>query len=73
MQTILGSGGVIGTELAGALMQHTDRIRLVSRNPKRVHPGNELIRLAQLLHKLLVDSAERLSLGHGGLLTFSRQ
>ena len=29
-----------------------------------VHPGEEFIRLAQLPLELLVDSAERLSLGH---------
>ncbi|MCB0684622.1 MAG: hypothetical protein KDC32_27455, partial [Saprospiraceae bacterium] len=31
MQTILGAGGAIGIELAKALPQYTDRIRLVSR------------------------------------------
>lgn len=37
MQTILGSGGAIGTELAKALKTHTSDIRLVSRNPKKVN------------------------------------
>jgi nucleoside-diphosphate-sugar epimerase len=37
MQTILGSGGAIGNELAKALAQYTKDIRLVSRNPKRVN------------------------------------
>jgi len=36
MQTILGAGGVIGTELAKSLPQFTDRIRLVSRHPRKV-------------------------------------
>jgi nucleoside-diphosphate-sugar epimerase len=38
----LGSGGVIGDELANALMQYADKVRLVSRNPRKVQPGNEL-------------------------------
>jgi len=43
MQTILGSTGIIGTELAKALTQNTDKIRLVSRNPKRVNPTDQLV------------------------------
>jgi nucleoside-diphosphate-sugar epimerase len=42
MQTILGSTGVIGKELAKALPQYTNKIRLVSRNPKKVNDGDEL-------------------------------
>lgn len=42
MQTILGSGGVIGYELARSLMAYTDRIRLVSRNPVKVQATDEL-------------------------------
>jgi len=41
MQTILGAGGVIGVELARNLPRFTDRIRLVSRNPAKVNPGDE--------------------------------
>jgi nucleoside-diphosphate-sugar epimerase len=41
-QTILGSGGAIGIELAKALMAYTTDIRLVSRNPKKVNPNDEL-------------------------------
>jgi nucleoside-diphosphate-sugar epimerase len=37
MHTILGAGGAIGTELAKALRQYTQDIKLVSRNPKRVN------------------------------------
>ena len=37
MQTILGSGGSIGTELAKALKQYTENIKLVSRNPVKVN------------------------------------
>jgi nucleoside-diphosphate-sugar epimerase len=43
MQTILGSTGVIGIELAKSLIQYTEKIRLVSRNPKRVNPTDQLV------------------------------
>ncbi len=40
MQTILGSGGIIATELAKSLVQYTKDIRLVSRNPRKVNPSD---------------------------------
>lgn len=43
MQTILGSGGAIGVELAKELTKFTDRIRLVSRNPQKINPSDELL------------------------------
>ncbi|MDT3695263.1 MAG: NAD-dependent epimerase/dehydratase family protein [Ignavibacterium sp.] len=43
MQTILGSTGVIGTGLAKSLTQYTDKIRLVSRNPKQVNSTDQLV------------------------------
>ena len=43
LQTILGSTGVIGTEIARALPQYTERIRLVSRNPRKVNPDDEIM------------------------------
>lgn len=43
MQTILGGGGVIGTELAKALMDYTDKVRIVCRNPKKVNENDEQI------------------------------
>ncbi|MDX2302744.1 MAG: NAD-dependent epimerase/dehydratase family protein [Microscillaceae bacterium] len=43
MQTILGAGGIIGIELAKELPKYTDQIRLVSRNPKKVNPSDELL------------------------------
>lgn len=43
MQTILGSGGAIGIELAKALKGYTSEIRLVSRTPQRINPGDELV------------------------------
>ena len=42
MQTILGSGGAIGTEVAKALVKHTDNIRLVSRKPEKVNATDQL-------------------------------
>jgi nucleoside-diphosphate-sugar epimerase len=42
MQTILGSGGALGIELAKALKLHTGDIRLVSRHPHEVNPGDHL-------------------------------
>ena len=43
MQTILGSGGAIGVELAKALKLYTNNIRLVSRNPQAVNPNDHLL------------------------------
>lgn len=42
MQTILGSGGSIGVELAKFLTTYTNDIRLVSRNPKKVNVTDHL-------------------------------
>lgn len=42
MQTIIGSGGAIGIPLAKELKNYTERIRLVSRNPKKVNDTDEL-------------------------------
>lgn len=42
MQTILGSNGVIGKDLTKILPKYTDKIRLVSRNPKKINPTDEL-------------------------------
>lgn len=43
MQTILGSGGAIGFELAKALKNYTDEIRLVSRHPQKVNETDEIM------------------------------
>lgn len=42
MQTIIGSGGAIGTPLAKELTAFTKDIRLVSRNPKKVNETDQL-------------------------------
>lgn len=43
MQTILGSGGAIGTPLAKELKAYTDKIRLVARKPIQVNGDDELV------------------------------
>ena len=45
MQTIIGSGGTIGKPLAKELKSFTDKVRLVSRNPKKVNETDELFPL----------------------------
>jgi nucleoside-diphosphate-sugar epimerase len=42
MHTILGANGTIGSILAKELTAYTSSIRLVSRNPKKVNPQDEL-------------------------------
>lgn len=44
MQTILGAGGIIGTELAKILPEYTKTIRLTGRNPKPVLGNEELFK-----------------------------
>ena len=56
MQTILGSGGAIGKHLAKDLLEYTDKIRLVSRNPQVVSGQEELVK-ADLLKQEEVDKA----------------
>ena len=56
MQTILGANGTIGSILAKELIKYTDKIRLVSRNPKKVNDTDELFP-ADLLQPGLVQKA----------------
>jgi nucleoside-diphosphate-sugar epimerase len=56
MQTILGAGGAIGTELAKALKTYTDNIRIVSRHPKKINGAEELFS-ANLTDTAQVDKA----------------
>lgn len=56
MQTILGANGTIGSLLAKELVQYTDRIRLVSRNPRKVNETDELLP-ANLSNPSVVDHA----------------
>ncbi|WP_118951062.1 NAD-dependent epimerase/dehydratase family protein [Taibaiella helva] len=56
MQTILGSGGAIGTPLAKVLKAYTSNIRLVARNPRQVNGDDELFP-ADLTNRIQVDQA----------------
>lgn len=56
MQTILGSGGAIGVELAKVLPNYTSSVRLVSRNPKYI-TGEEELLSADLLNFDQLDKA----------------
>ncbi len=58
MQTILGSGGIIGTDLAKELVRYTDDIRLVSRNPLRVSPGDKLFPADLTVRELVMDAVK---------------
>lgn len=56
MQTILGANGTIGSVLAKELRNYTDKIRLVSRNPRKVNESDELFP-ADLSNPAFVDQA----------------
>jgi nucleoside-diphosphate-sugar epimerase len=56
MQTILGANGTIGSVLAKELVKYTNKIRLVSRNPRRVNDSDELFP-ADLSNPANVDQA----------------
>jgi len=43
MQTILGSGGAIGKDLAKELKNYTDKVKLVSRNPEKINESDILL------------------------------
>jgi len=56
MQTIIGAGGGIGIPLAKELKKYTSKIRLVSRNPKKVNDTDEIFP-ADLNDLLQIDAA----------------
>ena len=56
MQTILGANGPISNNLAKALSSFTKKIRLVSRNPKKINVDDELLS-ANLLNAAQTDAA----------------
>lgn len=57
MQTVLGSGGQIAEELTRELHRnHTHDIRLVSRNPRKVHETDQLVP-ADLMDAEAIDNA----------------
>ena len=56
MQTILGANGPIANNLAKSLPNYTNEIRLVSRNPKKVNPTDQILS-ADLLNAEQTDKA----------------
>lgn len=56
MQTILGANGTIGSLLAKELRTYTNKIRLVSRNPRKVNDSDELFS-ADLTLPGMIDKA----------------
>ena len=56
MQTILGANGVIGNELSKLLPQYTDKLRQVSRNPKKVNASDENFSADLLDPKAVADA-----------------
>jgi nucleoside-diphosphate-sugar epimerase len=56
MQTILGANGTIGSVLARELVNYTNKIRLVSRYPRKVNESDELFP-ADLSNSAVVDDA----------------
>jgi len=57
-QTILGSGGAIGIELAKALTAYTTDIRLVSRNPKKINPTDTVFSADLLRRDQIFNAVE---------------
>ena len=64
MQTILGANGVIGRALSRELSSRTDRIRQVSRAPKRMHPTDDLVSADLLDAKATADAIAGSSLAY---------
>ncbi len=58
MQTILGSGGAIGIELAKVLKAYTSEIRLVSRNPVKVNDSDQLFPADVTVQKELEEAVK---------------
>ena len=56
MQTILGANGTIGSVLTKELVSYTNKIRLVSRNPRKVNESDDLFP-ADLSNPAFVDQA----------------
>lgn len=59
MQTILGSSGIIGIELAKELPKYTDKVRLVARNPKKVNESDELVKADLLDYEQLKNAISK--------------
>lgn len=57
-QVILGAGGAIGTEIAKSLPEYTKEIRLVSRNPEKVNPTDEVMSVDLLDQANVIEAVE---------------
>ncbi|QTN38368.1 NAD(P)H-binding protein [Cryomorphaceae bacterium] len=58
MHTILGAGGAVGQELAKSLIDYSENIRLVQRNPVKINDTDEVF-AANLTHPDEVNAAVR--------------
>jgi len=58
MQTILGSGGSIGNHLVVSLSNYTNKIRLVSRQPKQVSGAEELFPANLLMRDQVMNAVK---------------
>jgi len=58
MHTILGANGVIANGIAKELHSQNQKIRLVSRNPKRMHDSDELISADFLNHEQTMNAVK---------------
>jgi nucleoside-diphosphate-sugar epimerase len=59
MQTILGSSGIIGIEVAKELHRsYTKDIRLVSRDPKKVNPTDQLFKADLMNHDQVMEAVK---------------
>ncbi|MBG6110089.1 nucleoside-diphosphate-sugar epimerase [Flavobacterium sp. CG_23.5] len=65
MQTILGANGIIGEELARELRNnYTDQIKLVGRNPQKVHPNDHLFKADLLNLESVVTALENTEIAY---------
>ncbi len=58
MQTILGSGGAVGSELAGYLKKYTRDIRLVSRRPRKINDTDQLVATDLTVRQNVFDAVQ---------------
>jgi nucleoside-diphosphate-sugar epimerase len=58
LQTIVGSGGVIGNGLSTALREYTSKVRLVGRNPSKVNSDDELYPADALNFKAISEAVK---------------
>ncbi len=65
MQTILGANGIIGEELARALRNdYTQDIKLVGRNPKKVHPEDLLFSADLMNGQNVIEALENTTIAY---------